>query len=106
MTAVLFAGLTRGAKIVTFPKFEAPVFLQALQQHKVSVAHLAPPLARGRPRTSMVGVHRGPSSLLLAYDSKQASLNPSFLSNVCLCICTVVSLEPCNRTWVSIPFLG
>ena len=35
---------TFGAKTVTLPKFDPPLFLKVLKQHSVTIAHVAPPL--------------------------------------------------------------
>jgi acyl-CoA synthetase (AMP-forming)/AMP-acid ligase II len=44
MTVILNASLAFGAKTVTLPKFDPPLFLKVLKEHGVTVAHVAPPL--------------------------------------------------------------
>eukprot|EP00667_Euglena_gracilis_P006513 EG_transcript_6570 len=46
LTAVLLAGLYRGATIVTLPKFDRTMFLQAMAKHKVVTLHVAPPVVQ------------------------------------------------------------
>lgn len=44
LVIVLFASLYTGAKVVTLPKFEPELFLSMIEKHRVSQAHLAPPM--------------------------------------------------------------
>ncbi|MBA2731344.1 MAG: AMP-binding protein, partial [Acidobacteria bacterium] len=44
MTVIMNMGLFRGATIVTMPRFEMEQFLAAMQSHKVTRAHLVPPI--------------------------------------------------------------
>ena len=44
-TAILGIGLIKGAKIVVMPKFDFVQFLEALQNYKVTFAHIVPPIA-------------------------------------------------------------
>ena len=44
MEAILISGLWQGAKVVAVPKFDPTLFLSTIQKHKVSVAHLVPPV--------------------------------------------------------------
>ncbi|HEX8846259.1 MAG TPA: 4-coumarate--CoA ligase family protein [Pyrinomonadaceae bacterium] len=44
MNVVLNAGLSKGATIITMPRFELEAFLGALERHKVTRAHLVPPI--------------------------------------------------------------
>lgn len=44
MCVIMTSGLTRGAKIVTLPKFEPQMYANVLKKHKVSVLHTVPPL--------------------------------------------------------------
>src|SRR5439155_1287953 len=37
-------GLYRGATVVTMPKFELESFLQLLQDHRITRAHIVPPI--------------------------------------------------------------
>ena len=44
MVVIMASSLRYGSRFVTLPKFEPELFLGALQNHKVSIAHLVPPL--------------------------------------------------------------
>ena len=44
MVIILNVALASGATIVTMPRFDPKAFLTHIQQHKVTVAHLVPPL--------------------------------------------------------------
>jgi acyl-CoA synthetase (AMP-forming)/AMP-acid ligase II len=44
MVVTLGYGLWRGATIVTLPRFDPEQFLQAMQDHRVTEAHLVPPI--------------------------------------------------------------
>jgi acyl-CoA synthetase (AMP-forming)/AMP-acid ligase II len=44
---VLNLGLSQGATIVTLPRFEMGAFLDVLEQHRVTRAHVAPPVVLG-----------------------------------------------------------
>jgi len=44
MMMILNLAITCGAKTVTLPKFDPPLFLKVLKGHGVTVAHVAPPL--------------------------------------------------------------
>jgi len=44
LTALLNCALSSGASIVTLPQFDPALFLRVLKEHKVTVAHVAPPL--------------------------------------------------------------
>jgi acyl-CoA synthetase (AMP-forming)/AMP-acid ligase II len=45
MVVILNAALTRGATLVTMPRFELPAYLQALQDHRITRAYIVPPIA-------------------------------------------------------------
>jgi acyl-CoA synthetase (AMP-forming)/AMP-acid ligase II len=45
MVVILNASLTRGATLVTMPRFELPDYLRALQEHKVTRNYVVPPIA-------------------------------------------------------------
>ncbi len=44
LVVVLNMGLQQGSTIVTMPRFELEPFLQLLQKHRVTLAHLVPPI--------------------------------------------------------------
>jgi acyl-CoA synthetase (AMP-forming)/AMP-acid ligase II len=44
MTVIMNAAIRRGATIVTMPRFDLEQFLQLLQDHKITRAHLVPPI--------------------------------------------------------------
>ena len=44
-TVVMNDCLRRGARLVTMPRFELEAFLQLIQQHAITVAYVAPPIA-------------------------------------------------------------
>jgi acyl-CoA synthetase (AMP-forming)/AMP-acid ligase II len=44
-TVVMNDCLRRGAQIITMPRFELEGFLQLIQQHRITVAYVAPPIA-------------------------------------------------------------
>eukprot|EP01116_Phalansterium_solitarium_P005418 TRINITY_DN1701_c1_g1_i1.p2 TRINITY_DN1701_c1_g1~~TRINITY_DN1701_c1_g1_i1.p2 ORF type:complete len:532 (+),score=237.57 TRINITY_DN1701_c1_g1_i1:90-1685(+) len=44
LAVVLLGGLRLGCKVVTMPRFEFEPFLKLIQEHKVSRAHLVPPI--------------------------------------------------------------
>ncbi|BES93939.1 AMP dependent coa ligase [Nesidiocoris tenuis] len=46
LTVGAFTHLTTGAKLVTIPRFEPEMYLKALIQHKVNIAHVVPPLVQ------------------------------------------------------------
>jgi acyl-CoA synthetase (AMP-forming)/AMP-acid ligase II len=46
-TVVLNLGLSQGATIVTMPRFDMTLFLDVLEQHRVTRAHIAPPVVLG-----------------------------------------------------------
>ena len=37
--------LAYGGTLVTLPRFELPAFLAAVQEHRITVAHIVPPIA-------------------------------------------------------------
>ncbi|XP_070579481.1 uncharacterized protein [Ptychodera flava] len=45
LVVVLALGLRQGTKLVTLPQFEPEAFLRTMQDHKVSMAFIVPPLA-------------------------------------------------------------
>ena len=47
MVVILMYSLSRGAAIVTMPRFDMEQFLGMLQEHGVTVAHLVPPIVLG-----------------------------------------------------------
>ena len=46
-TVVLNLGLSQGATIVTMPRFDMGAFLDLLERHRVTRAHIAPPVVLG-----------------------------------------------------------
>jgi acyl-CoA synthetase (AMP-forming)/AMP-acid ligase II len=46
-TVVLNLGLSQGATIVTLPRFDMGLFLELLESHRVTRAHIAPPVVLG-----------------------------------------------------------
>jgi acyl-CoA synthetase (AMP-forming)/AMP-acid ligase II len=46
-TVVLNLGLSQGATIVTMPRFDMTLFLDLLERHRVTRAHIAPPVVLG-----------------------------------------------------------
>lgn len=54
---VVNLGLSQGATIVTVPRYDLDQFLQALEQYKVSVAPLVPPLVLALSRAPQVEDH-------------------------------------------------
>jgi acyl-CoA synthetase (AMP-forming)/AMP-acid ligase II len=49
--AVLNLGLSQGATIVTLPRFDMSAFLDVLERHRVTRAHVAPPIVLGLAKT-------------------------------------------------------
>ena len=47
MLVILNYGIARGATIVTMPRFEMEPFLEILEKHRVTFAHLVPPIVLG-----------------------------------------------------------
>ena len=47
-TVIMNQGLRAGATIVTMPRFEMGAFLDLLERHRVTRAHVAPPVVRDR----------------------------------------------------------
>lgn len=45
MTVIMNFGMMRGATIVTLPRFELRAFLRVLQDRRIPIAHVAPPIA-------------------------------------------------------------
>jgi acyl-CoA synthetase (AMP-forming)/AMP-acid ligase II len=45
MTVILNFGMLRGATVVTLPRFELDAFLRVLQDWRIPIAHVAPPIA-------------------------------------------------------------
>ncbi|KAL5008842.1 hypothetical protein ScPMuIL_014423 [Solemya velum] len=45
MVPVMFGCLKKGAKLVTIPRFDPELFLTSIQKEKISILHIAPPLA-------------------------------------------------------------
>jgi len=48
---VLNLGLSQGATVVTLPRFEMGAFLDVLERHRVTRAHIAPPIVLGLAKT-------------------------------------------------------
>ena len=44
MVIVMLGGLLRGVRIITMQRFEPEVFLQAMQEHRITMAYVAPPV--------------------------------------------------------------
>jgi acyl-CoA synthetase (AMP-forming)/AMP-acid ligase II len=55
MVVILFNGLYSGATIVTMPRFEMEAFLRLLQDYKVTIAPLVPPIVLGLAKHPAVG---------------------------------------------------
>ena len=45
MTVIMNFGIMRGATVVTLPRFELEMFLRVLQEWRIPIAHVAPPIA-------------------------------------------------------------
>lgn len=60
MVVIMNLGLVTGARIVTMPKFDPPVYLQNLETYDVTVAHIAPPLAQFLAKSPTVKVQSVP----------------------------------------------
>lgn len=54
---VVNQGLSQGATIVTLPRYDLDQFLQVLEQYKVSIAPLVPPLVLALARVPQVDLH-------------------------------------------------
>lgn len=54
---VVNQGLSQGATIVTLPRYDLDQFLQALEQYKVTIAPLVPPLVLALARAPQLGRH-------------------------------------------------
>jgi acyl-CoA synthetase (AMP-forming)/AMP-acid ligase II len=54
MNVIMNTGLFKGATIVTMPRFEMEQFLRAMQTHKVTRAHLVPPIILALAKQSVV----------------------------------------------------
>jgi acyl-CoA synthetase (AMP-forming)/AMP-acid ligase II len=54
MVVVMSWALSKGATVVTLPKFEMELFLKVMQDYKVSFAYLAPPLVLGLAKHPLV----------------------------------------------------
>ncbi|KAF6205242.1 hypothetical protein GE061_019410 [Apolygus lucorum] len=46
LTIGAFSHLTTGAKLITLPKFDPEMYLKALVEHQVNIAHVVPPLVQ------------------------------------------------------------
>jgi acyl-CoA synthetase (AMP-forming)/AMP-acid ligase II len=60
LVVVLNMGLYQGATIVTMPRFELEPFLQTLQDHEVTLAHLVPPIVLALSKNPLVDNYRLP----------------------------------------------
>lgn len=54
MVAVMSHGLWCGSTVVTLPRFDFEQFLKTMQDHKVTVAHIVPPIALGLVKNPLV----------------------------------------------------
>jgi len=61
LVVVLNMGLYAGATIVTMPRFELEAFLQAVQDYKVSLAHLVPPVVLQLSKNPIVDKYKLPT---------------------------------------------
>ncbi|HKO98044.1 MAG TPA: 4-coumarate--CoA ligase family protein [Pyrinomonadaceae bacterium] len=61
LVVVLNMGLHQGATIVTLPRFELEQFLQTLQDHRVTMAHLVPPIVLALSKHPVVDNYNLPS---------------------------------------------
>jgi acyl-CoA synthetase (AMP-forming)/AMP-acid ligase II len=60
LVVVLNMGLYTGATIVTMPRFELEPFLQTIQDHGVTLAHLVPPIVLALTKSPVVDNYRLP----------------------------------------------
>jgi acyl-CoA synthetase (AMP-forming)/AMP-acid ligase II len=60
LVVVLNMGLYQGATIVTVPRFELEPFLQTLQDHKITMAHLVPPIVLALSKSPIVDNYQLP----------------------------------------------
>ncbi|MEK6279058.1 MAG: 4-coumarate--CoA ligase family protein [Acidobacteriota bacterium] len=60
LVVVLNMGLYQGATIVTVPRFELEPFLQTLQDHNVTMAHLVPPIVLALSKHPVVDNYKLP----------------------------------------------
>jgi acyl-CoA synthetase (AMP-forming)/AMP-acid ligase II len=60
LVVVLNMGLYQGATIVTMPRFELEAFLQLLQDHRVTLAHLVPPIVLALSKNPLVDKYKLP----------------------------------------------
>ncbi|HLO01210.1 MAG TPA: 4-coumarate--CoA ligase family protein [Pyrinomonadaceae bacterium] len=60
LVVVLNMGLYQGCTIVTMPRFELEQFLQLLQDHEVTLAHLVPPIVLALSKNPIVDNYRLP----------------------------------------------
>jgi acyl-CoA synthetase (AMP-forming)/AMP-acid ligase II len=60
LVVVLNLGLHQGATIVTVPRFELEQFLQLLQDHEVTLAHLVPPIVLTLSKNPLVDNYKLP----------------------------------------------
>ena len=61
LMVVLNLGLQQGATIVTMPRFELEPFLQILQDYKVTLAHLVPPIVLALSKHPVVDDYKLPN---------------------------------------------
>lgn len=54
MLVIMNASLYHGATVITMPRFDMEQFLQLIQQHKISRAHLVPPIVLGLAKHPIV----------------------------------------------------
>ncbi|MCB0027940.1 MAG: AMP-binding protein, partial [Anaerolineales bacterium] len=54
MVLILNYALAEGATVVTMPRFDMVQFLELIQQHKITVAHLVPPIVLGLAKHPIV----------------------------------------------------
>jgi len=60
LVVVLNMGLQQGATVVTVPRFELELFLQLLQDHEVTLAHLVPPIVLTLSKNPIVDNYKLP----------------------------------------------
>jgi acyl-CoA synthetase (AMP-forming)/AMP-acid ligase II len=54
MTVVMIGGLSRGATLVTMPRFDLEQFLDAIQEHRVTTTIVPPPITSALAKHPLV----------------------------------------------------
>jgi acyl-CoA synthetase (AMP-forming)/AMP-acid ligase II len=65
LVVVLNMGLYQGSTIVTLPRFELELFLQLVQDHQVTLAHLVPPIVLALSKNPVVDNYKLPKLKML-----------------------------------------